>query len=150
MRLIHRRNLLPLVALVVLTTGAWACPKSSDLDKAAKASNELAHDVVTTEKAVAALYNNRRITLAQKDSIAAKLKTIAVNGKRFNDALIALDKKYPQGTLPPQDVQFLKDNWQLVAKPFLELFGELDLLDQVGVVKELSEDVSTIDRVVNK
>lgn len=156
MKLIHRRNVLPLIAVIVLTTGAWACPKSSDIDRAAKASNELAHDAVVAEKSVAALYNAGKLgstpaeNLQRKDSIAAKLKTIAVNGKKFNDALIVLDKKYPQGTLPPQDLQFLKDNWQLVAGPFLQLFSELDLLGALDSVKELNEDVTTIDKVINK
>lgn len=151
MRLIHRRNLLPLLAVIVLTSGAWACPKQqSEFDKIAKASNEIAGDVVLSEKIIATQFKAGKISLERKDFFAAKLKLIAVNGKKFNDALIALDAKYPQGSPPVSEIQFLRDNWQLVAGPFLELFGQLDLLGQGTAVKELHDDVMVIERVVNR
>lgn len=141
-----RRSLLAfaLVSCVLFT----ACPSSSDLDRMAKASRELAHDTETSEKIIGEFYKAGKIPLAKKDQYAVTLKTIAVNGKRFNDTLIQLDKQYPQGNVPPQNLAFLKSNFLTISQPFQELLADLNLFGLGSAVKGLSKDVSTIEGVL--
>lgn len=143
-----QRSLALLLLVSLLTT---ACPSQSDLTRAAKASNELAHDVVLAEKAVGAVFKADRISRDAKDRYAAALKSIATNGKRFNNSLVELDKKYPEGkTPPPETLQFLRENWREVSAPFAALLAELNLFGLGDAVKELKGDVGTIDKVLSK
>lgn len=143
MRLTKRLALV--MCCVMLLT---ACPSSNDLDAAAKASNELAHDVLVANKVVGEFFIAKRISLAQKDSLADKLGQIGEKGEAFNNALIALDKKYPQGTLPPQDLAFVRSEYAILKQLFDELVGELVGVGAEGAVSELKKDLDTIGKVV--
>lgn len=142
-----RRQLAALVILLaVLST---ACPKEQDLDRMAKASNELAHDVLLANRIVAEFYTAGKMPLAAKDKIADKLGIIGDKGEKFNNILIELDKKYPQGTLPPQDVQFVRDNLSELRRLYTEVVADLLPFKAQKAVNELNKDLSTIEKVVN-
>lgn len=143
----QRRQLAILILLALLTT---ACPSSNDLDRAAKASNELAHDVLLANRVVAEFYAAGKIPLAAKDKIADKLGFIGEKGDKFNDALIALDAKYPQGTPPLQDIQFIKDNLSELRKLYSDVLADLLPFKAQKAVSELNKDLTTIEKVVKQ
>jgi hypothetical protein len=147
--LIQRRKTLS-AALVILVLFATGCPSSTDLDNAAKASNELAHDVLLANRFVAEFYTAGKIPLAAKDRIADKLGVIGDKGEKFNNILIELDKKYPQGTLPPQDAQFVRDNLSELQRLYTDILADLLPFKAQKAVSELGKDLSTIEKVVIK
>lgn len=137
-----------IVLLVAVTAGFKGCPSSNDLDNAAKASNELAHDVLLANQVVAEFYTAGRIPLAAKDKIADKLGVIGDKGEKFNNILIELDKKYPQGTLPPQDIQFVRENLSALRQLYSEILADLLPFKAQKAVSELNKDLTTIEKVV--
>lgn len=138
------------VVLIALVLVCGACPKSNDLDRAAKASNELAHDLVIANKVVAEFYKAGKIPLADKDVIAAKLRVIGDKGEAFNNILIDLDKKYPQGTIPPQNAQFVRDNVSELRRLYTDIVASLLPFGAQKAVDKLGEHLNTIEEVVNK
>lgn len=148
-----RRRYLPSVACAALITLALlttACPTSSDLDRIANASDELAHDVLLANRVVAEFYTAGKIPLAAKDRIADKLGVIGDKGEKFNSLLIELDKKYPQGALPPQDLQFVRDNLAQLRQLYADVLTDLLPFKAQKAVGELNKDLTTIEKVVNK
>lgn len=141
-------SILLLAAMVAMLT---ACPSEDDLTRMAKASRELAHDTVTAEQGVAALYQSGKLSLEVKDRAATKLKLVATNGQRFNNLVVELDKKYPQGTKPPEStLQLLRDNWQSVITPFQELYNDLKSEQAEGAAKDLKKNTDKITEVLEK
>jgi hypothetical protein len=146
-RYTQRSAVAVLLLLVILTT---ACPSSSNLDRMAKASNELAHDVLLGNKVVAEFFKAGKIPLADKDRIADKLGIIGDKGDKFNELLIALDAKYPQGTLPPQDLAFVRTNLSELRQLYTDIVADLLPFGAQKAVSELNKDLTTIEKVVNK
>lgn len=138
------------VAIIALALLSAACPGSSDLDRMAKASNELAHDVLLANRLVAEIYKSGKMSLAAKDKIADKLGIIGDKGEKFNNILIELDKKYPQGTLPPQDAAFVRENLSELRRLYTDIVIDLLPFGAQSAVKELDKDLKTIEGVVNK
>ena len=134
-----------LIALALITT---ACPTSNDLDRMAKASNELAHDVLLANQVVAEFYKAGKIPLAAKDKIAEKLGVIGDKGEKFNNLLIDLDKKYPQGTLPPQDLAFVKANLSELRALYSGVLADLLPFKAQKAVSSLDQHLSTIEKAV--
>ena len=147
-RLLQVRHLAIIVLLVAVTAGFKSCPSSNDLDSAAKASNELAHDVLLANRFVAEFYTAGKIPLAAKDKIADKLGVIGDKGQKFNNILIELDRKYPQGTLPPQDVQFVRENLSELQRLYTDILADLLPFKAQKAVSELGKDLTTIEKVV--
>lgn len=147
MRTIQKRQL-AIALLLALTLATTACPSSNDLDRAAKASNELAHDVLLANRIVAQFYTAGKIPLIAKDKIATKLGVVGDKGEKFNNILIDLDKKYPQGTLPPQDVQFVRDNLSELRQLYTDILADLLPFQAQKAVSELDKDLTTIEKVV--
>lgn len=147
-RSLQTRYLAIIVLLVAVTAGFKSCPSSNELDSAAKASNELAHDVLLANRFVAEFYAAGKIPLAAKDKIADKLAIIGDKGQKFNSILIDLDQKYPQGTLPPQDVQFLRENLSELQRLYTEILADLLPFKAQKAVSELGKDLTTIEKVV--
>jgi len=146
-----RRQLAPialLTLLIITTAGFKGCPSSNDLDRGAKASNELAHDVLLANRVLVEFYTAGKIPLAAKDKIADKLGTIGDKGEKFNATLIELDRKYPQGTMPPQDLQFVRDNLGELRKLYSEVLADLLPFKAQKAVSALDKDLSTIEKVV--
>ena len=141
----QRRQLAMVLALVLITT---ACPSSNDLDRMAKASNELAHDVLLANRVVAEFYTAGKMPLAAKDRIADKLGAIGAKGEVFNNTLIELDKKYPQGTLPPQDLQFVRDNLSQLRQLYTDVLADLLPFKAQKAVSSLDKHLDTIEGVV--
>lgn len=139
-----------LTAVTVLVLLCAACPSSSDLDRMAKASNELAHDLVIANRVVGEFFTAGKMSLAQKDKLAKQLGEIGKRGDAFNNLLVELDKKYPQGTVPPQDLNFLKAEWRSFKALYDAVLADLMPLGAQKAVKELGKDVNTIDEVINK
>jgi len=156
MRLVQqrtRRHLPLLLALLVVTTAGFkGCPipTSNDLDRAAKASNELAHDTLIGNQVVLEFFKAGKIPLAAKDRIADKLGVIGEKGKKFNDVLVELDKKYPQGTAPPQDVEFVKQNLSELRQLYSDVLASLLPFKAQKAVSKLDEHLTTIEKAVNK
>lgn len=140
-----QHKLAVMLALVVLTT---ACPSSTQLDQMAKASNELAHDTLLANKVVAEFFKAGKIPLASKDKIATKLGVIGDKGKAFNDFLIQLDKKYPQGTLPPQDLALVRANLSELRQLYASVLADLIPFNAGGAVTNLDKHLTTIEKVV--
>jgi len=137
-----------LALIIVVTLMTTACPSSSDLDRMANASNELAHDTLLANRIVAEFYTVGKMPLAAKDTIANKLSTIGNKGERFNDLLIQLDKKYPQGTLPPQDLQFVRDNLTELRQLYSGVLADLLPFKAQKAVSLLDKHLNTIEGVV--
>jgi hypothetical protein len=171
LRFTKRYALALILALALLNT---ACPTSKDLDTMAKASQELAHDVLLANQVTAEVYKaksdaliakfNASVTpeekaavkaqqvslLATKDKIADKLGIIGDKGEKFNNRLIDLDKKYPQGTLPPQDLTFVKQNLSELRQLYTDVLADLLPLKAQKAVSSLDKHLTTIEKVVNK
>lgn len=144
----RQRVLIPaILALALLST---ACPKEKDLDRMAKASNEIANDALTANRVVAEFYTAGRMSLAAKDKAADIIGKIQVKGEAFNNTLIELDKKYPQGTVPPDTLQLLKDNFAEIAALVRELTQGLIPLGAQAATKDLNKHVNTIEEVLAK
>lgn len=136
---------LTIVLFALITT---ACPSSNDLDRMAKASNELAHDVLLANRVVAEFYTAGKIPLTAKDKIADKLGVIGDKGEKFNNLLIELDKKYPQGTLPPQDLAFVRANLSELRTLYSEVLADLLPFKAQKAVSSLDKHLDTIEGVV--
>ncbi len=136
------------VGVVLLLALLKACPSSSDLDQMAKASNELSHDLVVANKVVGEFFKAGKIPLASKDKIADKLGVIGTKGKAFNDFLIQLDKKYPQGTLPPQDLALVRANLSELRQLYASVLADLIPFNAGGAVTNLDKHLTTIEKVV--
>lgn len=134
-----------IIALALLTT---ACPSSSDLDRMAKASQELAHDVLTANRITAEFFTAGKMSLAAKDKIAGKLGVIGDKGEKFNNLLIELNKKYPQGTLPPQDLAFVKQNLSELRQLYADVLADLLPLKAQKAVSDLDKHLTQIEKVV--
>lgn len=143
-----RRRQLAIALTLAMLTLAPKCPSSNDLDRMAKASSELAHDVVLANRVVAEFYTSGKMSLAAKDKVADKLGVIGDKGEKFNNILIDLDKKYPQGTLPPQDLQFVRDNLSELRKLYTDIVADLLPFGAQKAVSELDKDLKTIEGVV--
>ncbi len=139
-----------MAVLVMLVMLASACPKSTDLDRGAKASNELAHDLVIANKVVGEFYTAGKIPLGDKDRIARQLGVIGDKGEALNNILIDLDKKYPQGTVPPQDAQFIRDNISELRRLYTEVVASLLPFGAQKAVDKLGEHINTIEEVAKK
>ena len=116
----------------------------------ASASNELAHDTLLGNNVVAEFYVAGKIPLATKDKIADKLGIIGDKGQKFNKLLIELDKKYPQGTLPPGDLAFVRENLSVLRQLYTDVIADLLPFGAQKAVKELDKDLSTIEKVVKQ
>jgi hypothetical protein len=114
----------------------------------ASASRELAHDTLTIEKAVAAVYTSGHMSKARKDDYASKLKSVAVRGKAFNDLLIDLDKKYPQGTVPPDTATLLRNEFAPFSALIASIIADLTSDGLKGSGKSLEGHSKTIAEVL--
>lgn len=141
---------LPPAALTTIVLTQTACPKQSDFDRLAKASQELAHDTVLAVDAVVILHKSGKLSLGAKERALDKLEIISTNGKRFNQTLISLNEKYKGQELPPDAIAFVRDNFREISKPFYELLSELNLFGAGSAARELSTDVKTIEEVIGK
>lgn len=151
------RSIRAVLALAIVLT-LTACPKPDQkaVDSAAKSSRELAHDVVTTERVVGLLFTQGKISLEQKDTIAKSLKTIAVNGQRFNDAVIRMNEQAKAGTLPANWRDVLLTEWRPILSAFNDVTGVISKLtgdtqkQLTSAAKPLKDDVNNIDSKLNK
>lgn len=117
----------------------------------AKASNELAHDTLLANRVVAEFYKAGKIPdLATKDKIADKLGVIGDKGNKFNELLIQLDAKYPQGTLPPQDLKFVRDNLSELRQLYSEIVADLLPFGAQKAVSDLDKHLTMIEKVVKQ
>lgn len=143
-----RRQLAVLVLLIITTAGFRECPSSSDLDRMAKASNELAHDTLTANRVVVEFFKAGKIPLDAKDKIADKLSVIGDKGNKFNELLIQLDAKHPQGTLPPQDLAFVRENLSELRQLYTDIVADLLPFGAQKAVSGLDKHLCTIEKVV--
>lgn len=144
----RQRALIPIVLILALLS--TACPKEQDLDRMAKASNELAHDALTANRVVAEFYAAGKMSLAAKDKAANLIGRIREKGMAFNNTLIELDKKYPQGTPPPETLQLLRDNFAEISALVRELAQGLAPFGASAATKDLNKHVDTIEGVLAK
>lgn len=138
------------VAVPALVLTQTACPSSNDLDRMAKASNELAHDTLTANRVVAEFFAAGRMSLAAKDKAADLIGKIREKGTAFNNTLIDLDKKYPQGTPPPDTLRLLRDNFAEISALVRELAEGLIPLGAASATKDMSKHTRTIEEVLAK
>jgi hypothetical protein len=146
MKHLQTRRFLPLV--VILAVLATACPSSNDLDRMAKASNEIAHDTLTANRVVAEFYTAKKISLAQKDKFADIIGKIQVKGAAFTNLLIELDKKYPQGTPPPDTIAVLRANFAEISALVQELTQGLIPLGAASATTDMNKHVKTVQEVL--
>jgi hypothetical protein len=116
---------LALVACIVFT----ACPTQSQLDKAARASNDIARYTGEAIAVTKTMFESGMINLAKKDQIAAQLLNLSHAGKNFNDLVIKLSKDYPTGSIPPTAWQLLSQNFDSISRGFIQL---LDVISGVN------------------
>lgn len=145
-----RRQLAILVVISLCLVSQTACPKEKDLDRMAKASNEIAHDALTANRVVAEFYTAGRMSLAAKDKAADLIGKIQVKGEAFNNLLIELDKKYPQGTVPPDTLTLLRNNFAEISALVRELAAGLLPFGAQAATKDLTKHVNTVEEVLNK
>lgn len=145
-----RRQLAILVVISLCLVSQTACPKEKDLDRMAKASNEIAHDALTANRVVAEFYTAGRMSLAAKDKAADLIGKIQVKGEAFNNLLIELDKKYPQGTVPPDTLTLLRNNFAEISALVRELTAGLLPFGAQAATKDLTKHVNTVEEVLNK
>jgi hypothetical protein len=114
----------------------------------ASASNELAHDTLTANKVVAEFFKAGKIPLEAKDKIAEKLGVIGDKGDKFNEILIRLDAKYPQGTLPPSDLAFVRQNLSELRQLYTDIVADLLPFGAQKAVSDLNKHISAIEKAV--
>jgi hypothetical protein len=94
---------------------------SKAVDKFAKSSRELSHDVYLGEKAVQLLYRSHKLDLATKDKYANLFLTLSTNGEKFNNLVIDLSNRERQGAAPANTIQLLTDAFALVWSAYQEI-----------------------------
>ena len=104
--------------------------------------------MLTANRVIAEFYKAGKMPLAAKDKIADKLGVIGDKGEKFNNAVIALDKKYPQGTLPPQDLQFVRDNVSELRALYAGVLADLLPFKAQKAVNSLDKHLTEIEKVV--
>lgn len=116
---------LAVVFTVVLTQ--TACPRvsQSNLDKAAKASRTIASRYVEVVQFVDTLYDNKAISLENKDKIMDALIAFGEGGKKFNGLLLQMDALYKDGNVPPNGWKVIVDNFDALSKEFLSVLNLL-------------------------
>lgn len=151
MRQASRRYVAPALALALalVTFSQTACPSSNDLDAAAKASNEMAHDLETGLDVVVELYKVNVIPLAAKDKIVGKIEVLKDKGVEFNNIVKELDVKYPQGTPPPQNLQFLRENVNELRRLYTDILADLIPFNATNALKDFNGSLKSIEKVVN-
>lgn len=114
-----------LISLLISGSMFLAGCNTPAIQKAVKASGELASTIHDGIVAAGNLYDQHVISLTQKDKIADGLVAISKAGKTFNDSVIAASKLPDKGVsqLPALAAQF-----DTVVTPFLNLLDELKLL----------------------
>ena len=137
------------VAVVVLALLATACPSSNDLDSAAKASNEMAHDLETGVDVVVELYKAKVIPLDAKDKIVGKIEVLKNKGVAFQNIVKELDVKYPQGTPPPQNLQFLRENVNELRRLYTDILADLIPFNATKALNDFNGSLKKIEKVVN-
>lgn len=60
MKLIHRRNVLALAAVIVLTTGAWACPRKEQVRKARESAHVVQVTIDASVDSLVALHSKKK------------------------------------------------------------------------------------------
>jgi hypothetical protein len=101
-----------------------ACGPTS-IQKAVKASNELAGDTASVIQVVKTLYESQAISLAVKDKLADALIKISDAGIAFNK-LVMIAAQQPDGG--KSQIPMLAANFEAISQPFLEFLSALKLL----------------------
>lgn len=145
----QRRHLAALVIVLSLLSVAKQCPsREKDLDRMAKASNEIANDALTANRVVAEFYTAGKLSLEAKDKAANLIGQIHDKGVAFNNLLIEMDARYRQGTVPSDVLQILRENFAEVAALIRELASGLTPFAARDVTKNLTKRVETIEGVL--
>lgn len=118
----------PVMAVVlIIAIFAPGCPRvsQSNLDKAAKASHTIATRYVEVVQFVDALYDNKAISLENKDKIMDALIVFGEGGKKFNGLLLQMSALYKDGNVPPNGWKVIVDNFDALSKEFLAVLNFL-------------------------
>lgn len=125
------RRYIPLLVIYCLLL--TACPTSSQLDRAAKASRDIARYTGEAIVITDALFTSGAIKIGLKDQIADKLIVLSRTGKAFNDRLATYNEQFKSGQVPPALWSQLISDFDGVTKPFVEL---LSLIPQAAGLKD--------------
>lgn len=125
------------VALLALALCAsvflFGCPSQSQLDRAARASDSIAHYTGEAITITGMLYRTGAIKLDVKDKVADQLIVLSRTGKKFNDLISHYNQLYKSGTVPANVWSDLISSFDEVTKPFLSL---LDLIPRAAGLKD--------------
>lgn len=120
---VKRSVLCLVISYCVLFTTACPSPTVSQLDRAAKASYEIAGRTGQVIALVRTLYESDVISLALKDKLAAQLEILSHGGKRFNDLIIQYSEQYRDGNIPANAWSILIASFDDVWAPFGEILN---------------------------
>lgn len=123
----RNRHVIALAIVLAIVLTQTACPKvsQSNLDKAAKASRTIASRYVEVVQFVDTLYDNRAISLENKDKIMDALIAFGEGGKKFNGLLLQMDALYKDGNVPPNGWKVIVDNFDALSREFLAVLNLL-------------------------
>lgn len=129
MRLRYRSAaILLIVAIVSYSNFGFACNKQKTLSVAAEAAKDITGGTRDVIKAVGQAYDQKLITLEQKDHLADILLNIAKGGQRGVAAIDALEKSGVTTLNGPNAEALSKIFTDEVVGPFLQLLTELGKL----------------------
>lgn len=129
---------------------------SKEIDKLARTSQELSHDVGLGIDAVSVLFKTGKLSLEQKDFLADKLGKLSEAGGKFNAFVMRLDEQEKAGTLPANWLQLIRNEWSTVFDLWRAITSDISTLQlapaeqkqlQAGT-DELEKSLSTIQRVL--
>lgn len=131
----QRRQLAALIlVLAILST---ACPTSSQIDKAARASNDLSRYTADAISLTRTLFEQQLISLEKKDQIADRLLELSKAGKSFNELITNLNTQYASGTVPPSAWTQLSQNFDQISALFIQLLDAIGAVGQLGNSKAM-------------
>lgn len=128
-----RRARLWLAPLIIYCVMLAGCFTEAELDRAAKASRNIATYTGTSITLVRSFYETGQIPLAIKDVIADKLIAFSKAGKDFNELVITFSAQYKSGAVPPNVWATITASFVTVEKLFIEI---LDLIPQAAGLKD--------------
>lgn len=125
-----RRWIALLILYCVMLAG---CMTEAELDRAAKASRNIATYTGTAITLVRTFYESGQIQLAVKDVIADKLIAFSKAGKDFNQLVADFAAQYKDGKVPANVWSTITASFTTVEKLFIEI---LDLIPQAAGLKD--------------
>lgn len=107
--------------VLIFTLTASSCLTQSQIDKATKASGNIANYTGQVIALVKSYYDSGLIKIEVKDQIALQLKNFSIAGGDFNRLVASISKQYGDGTVPVAVWRDLVTHFNGLTKLFIDI-----------------------------